>query len=127
MGTADNIADYRLLQKIGEGAAGEVFLATPTKQMAFAKPGDPLAIKIYRPEILRQAAESLKNTEIPTIFCETTYADPEYRQWIITAYRSAFHRDPQEVLFWPLHSMTSQCNFDVVPPYSLKNAVGTQS
>lgn len=53
----DQIGEYRLLQKLGEGAAGEVYLGTPTRQQPFASPGDPLAIKVYRPEILRQAAQ----------------------------------------------------------------------
>jgi hypothetical protein len=79
------------------------------------------------PEILRRAAESLENTETPIIFGETTYADPVYRNSIVTAYRAAFHRDPQEVLFWPLHSMASHCNFDVALPYTLKGALGSET
>ena len=51
------VPGYRLLQRIGEGAAGEVYLATPTSDKSFAKPGEPLAIKIYRPEILRQTKQ----------------------------------------------------------------------
>jgi hypothetical protein len=77
------------------------------------------------PEILRQAAASLKNAEIPIIFGETTYADPDYRNWIVTAYRGAFHGEPQEILFWPLHSMSTHCNFDVSPPYNLQDALGS--
>jgi serine/threonine protein kinase len=48
------LGDYRLLEPIGEGAAGEVYLATPLRRKSFAEPGVPLAIKLYKPDILRQ-------------------------------------------------------------------------
>jgi serine/threonine protein kinase/transcriptional regulator with XRE-family HTH domain len=52
-----SIGEYRLLQKLGQGAAGEVYLATPTIDKPFAKAGDPLAIKVYKSEILSQPAQ----------------------------------------------------------------------
>jgi serine/threonine protein kinase/transcriptional regulator with XRE-family HTH domain len=48
------IGDYRLLSKIGEGKSGVVHLATPVVTKPFAVPGQPVALKIYRPEILRE-------------------------------------------------------------------------
>src|SRR5437867_48182 len=53
----DQLDGYRLLQKLGEGAAGEVYLGTPIHEKPFARPGDPLAVKVYKPEILKQAAQ----------------------------------------------------------------------
>jgi serine/threonine protein kinase len=50
----DSIGDYRLLKLLGQGAAGRVYLATSTREKAFAKPGDPLAVKVYKPEILER-------------------------------------------------------------------------
>lgn len=50
----DAIGDYRILQELGDGAAGKVYLATPTSHKPFAKPGEPVAVKIYKPEILRE-------------------------------------------------------------------------
>jgi serine/threonine protein kinase/transcriptional regulator with XRE-family HTH domain len=55
---ANFVGDYRVLEKIGEGKAGTVFLATPTKEKPFAAAGQPVALKIYRPEILTRANES---------------------------------------------------------------------
>jgi transcriptional regulator with XRE-family HTH domain len=52
--STDALGDYRLLQRLGEGAAGEVHLAIPTKDKGFAQPGDPIALKVYKREILRQ-------------------------------------------------------------------------
>lgn len=49
----DRIGDYRLLQKLGEGAAGEVHLATPIEDKSFAKPGEPVALKLYKDTILQ--------------------------------------------------------------------------
>jgi len=51
------LGDYRLLQPLGEGAAGEVFLATPLAKKPFANPGAPLALKRYKSDILRQPAQ----------------------------------------------------------------------
>src|SRR6267378_2419757 len=52
------IRDYRLLEKLGEGAAGEVYVATPTSHKSFARPDDLVAIKIYKDEILKQPFQS---------------------------------------------------------------------
>jgi serine/threonine protein kinase len=48
---SDSLGDYRLLQRLGGGAAGDVFLATPLVAKSFAAPGDPVAIKRYKPAI----------------------------------------------------------------------------
>lgn len=45
---------YRLLRRLGEGAAGEVYLATPNQDKQFAASGQPVAVKLYKPEILRR-------------------------------------------------------------------------
>jgi len=76
-------------------------------------------------QILLQAAESLKGAKIPIVIGETTYDDPQYRHLIVEAYRAAFNSEPVEILFWPLHSRSSNCNFDVPQPYHLKDAIGT--
>ncbi len=75
-------------------------------------------------KVLIQAGESLKGSNVPLIFGETTYGDPEYRKLIISAYRASLHRDPPEIFFWPLHTMSSGCNFDVPHPYRLQDALG---
>lgn len=46
--------EYRLIEKLGEGAAGEVFLATPVLDNPFAAVGRPVALKIYKPTILEE-------------------------------------------------------------------------
>lgn len=51
------LGDYRLLQKIGEGVAGEVYLATPTVHKLFAKIGDLVAIKLYKSSILEKGGQ----------------------------------------------------------------------
>lgn len=48
----DSISDYRLLRLLGTGAAGRVYLATPTREKGFSRPGEPLAVKVYKSEIL---------------------------------------------------------------------------
>ncbi|HEV2969197.1 MAG TPA: protein kinase [Pirellulales bacterium] len=53
----EQIGDFRVVDKLGEGAAGEVFLATPVAPKAYARPGDLVAIKRYKPEILQQARQ----------------------------------------------------------------------
>jgi len=58
----DSIGEYRLLEELGEGAAGKVYLGTPTKTKAFAKPGEPVAIKVYNEKILKEPNE-LKRIE----------------------------------------------------------------
>lgn len=54
------LGDYRLITEIGEGAAGKVYLATPTKKKAFANVGDLLAIKVYKEEILKKNGQLLR-------------------------------------------------------------------
>lgn len=51
------IGDYRILREIGHGRAGTVYLATPTQPLAFAQPGEPLAIKVYKTAILGEARQ----------------------------------------------------------------------
>src|SRR5229473_4769781 len=46
--------NYRILSRLGEGKAGIVYMVTPVKDTAFASPGIPLALKLYKPEILRE-------------------------------------------------------------------------
>ena len=48
------VGPYRILDALGEGAAGNVFLATPIESKPFASPGDLLAIKLYKDEILKK-------------------------------------------------------------------------
>lgn len=48
------IGEYRLIGQLGEGAAAVVYLATPIKEKIFAHPGDLVALKIYKPEILKE-------------------------------------------------------------------------
>jgi transcriptional regulator with XRE-family HTH domain len=47
---------YRLKRStpLGSGNAGDVYLATPLEPKPFANPGDLLAIKRYKPEILKE-------------------------------------------------------------------------
>jgi transcriptional regulator with XRE-family HTH domain len=51
------IGDFRIVDKLGEGAAGEVFLATPLTPKPYAQPGDLVAIKKYKTEILQKARQ----------------------------------------------------------------------
>jgi serine/threonine protein kinase/transcriptional regulator with XRE-family HTH domain len=46
------IGDYRLIDQLGHGGAGEVFLATPTREKRFASPGELVAIKCYNERVL---------------------------------------------------------------------------
>jgi hypothetical protein len=115
------------LERTGDGLA--------STQRLFAEGGDRISffdIHAYpgagrtEAKVLSQAAESLKGSNVPVIFGETTYGDPDYRQWIVSAYRESFKRDPPELIFWPLHTFASHCNFDVPHPYRLKDALGRQ-
>ena len=49
------IKGYRLIHKLGEGAAGVVWLALLTENKPFGSIGDPFAMKIYKSEILEQS------------------------------------------------------------------------
>jgi len=80
--------------------------------------------KPIEPKALADAAKSLGESHAPVIIGETTYGQPEYRNWIVNAYRAGFHRDPPEIIFWPLHSLPSGCNYDVALPYTLRGALG---
>lgn len=52
------VGDYRLLRLVGQGAAGEVHLATAIVPKPFAEKGDLLAVKLYKADILsRQGQE----------------------------------------------------------------------
>ena len=51
------VSNYRLLRKIGDGGASEVFLATPTQSLPFADPGTPLAVKLYKSRVLEDKAQ----------------------------------------------------------------------
>lgn len=52
-----DLSQFRLLQDLGEGAAGTVHLATPKHSLPYARPGDPLAIKQYKREMLRREGQ----------------------------------------------------------------------
>lgn len=49
------IDDYLLLDLLGEGAAGKVYLARLTTPKPFAGAGDPLALKLYKEGILKES------------------------------------------------------------------------
>ena len=113
------------IERTGDGLA--------SLQHLFAESGDHVGffdIHAYplpghnEDKMLAQAANSLRSSNLPVIFGETTYADPEYRMWITASYQTSFRREPPELLFWPLHSMPSHCGFDVAHPYDLKRALG---
>jgi serine/threonine protein kinase/transcriptional regulator with XRE-family HTH domain len=54
------LGDYMLVAEIGEGATGKVFLATPTKKKPFANVGAPLAVKVYKEQILKEKGQLLR-------------------------------------------------------------------
>jgi len=51
------IKDFECLEQAGMGAAGEVWKARPKRDMPFALSGDSVALKLYRPEILKEPAQ----------------------------------------------------------------------
>jgi serine/threonine protein kinase/transcriptional regulator with XRE-family HTH domain len=53
----EEIGGFRLLRRIGEGGAAEVFLATPVSATPFAESGMPVALKRYRPTVLQDKAQ----------------------------------------------------------------------
>lgn len=46
------IGDYRVIEALGEGGAGEVLLATPLRDKKFASAGELVAIKCYNDRVL---------------------------------------------------------------------------
>jgi hypothetical protein len=75
-------------------------------------------------DTLSRAAQSIGAAKLPFIFGETSYADPGYQRSIVSAYQEAFHGTPQQVIFWPVHSLSNHCHFDVAQPYQLNQALG---
>src|SRR4051794_38232228 len=55
--SGDVVSNYRLLRLLGEGAAGQVYMATPERMLPIGQPGDTLALKLYKPEILENPTE----------------------------------------------------------------------
>lgn len=56
-------SDFEQLERAGVGAAGEVWKARPTKTLPFAGTGDFVALKLYRPEILKEPAQRKRIAE----------------------------------------------------------------
>ena len=52
MNKRTQIGDYRIIEQLGCGGAGEVFLATPINDKKFANAGEPVAIKCYNERVL---------------------------------------------------------------------------
>lgn len=53
----DLVGDFRIIKYLGQGAAGRAYLATPVTHKPFARPGDLVALKVYKEEILREPSE----------------------------------------------------------------------
>jgi serine/threonine-protein kinase len=51
------VDSYRLLQELGEGWSANVFLATPMSDKPFAAKGELVALKLFKGEVLKDAAE----------------------------------------------------------------------
>jgi eukaryotic-like serine/threonine-protein kinase len=52
MNKRTQIGDYRVIEQLGCGGAGDVFLATPISDKKFANAGEPVAIKCYNERVL---------------------------------------------------------------------------
>lgn len=50
----EQFAGYRVLETLGEGGAARVYLATPLSPKPFAEPGEPVALKVYKEEVLKE-------------------------------------------------------------------------
>jgi serine/threonine protein kinase/transcriptional regulator with XRE-family HTH domain len=53
MRTHPKIEGYRILERLGSGGAADVYLATPVDNKDFAKIGEPVAVKLYNQQVLR--------------------------------------------------------------------------
>ncbi len=54
MNEVKQVGDYRLLERLGGGGAGDVYLATPTADKVFASIGELVAVKLYKERVLSQ-------------------------------------------------------------------------
>lgn len=105
------VGDYRLLSALGEGAAGTVHLATPTTAKPFAKPGDLVAIKVYKETVLQQpnqlervqrefrAASQLAHPAVVRMF-ECNIEDRS-RPFLVMEYVDGMPLDKWVLMFYP--------------------------
>ena len=104
---------YRLIEKLVEGAAGEVYLATPTTSKPFAGPDDLVAIKIYKDEILKepgqaermkqefQVGSTISHPNVVRIF-EYTHAEKDQRPYLVMEYIDGITLSEWVTLFHPI-------------------------
>jgi serine/threonine protein kinase len=52
-----SVGAYRILQALGEGWAGRVYLATPSEDKPFARRGELVAVKTYKDQALTDPNE----------------------------------------------------------------------